>query len=450
MLKSFIRRFAIKTYQLVTGRHVLDRLIELNRTQWLNYTELQILQRDKLYRLLVYARNNVPYYNRLFERFNFHPDEVLADPQSLRKLPVLTKSVVNANLNDMMTIESARRSRMSKLKTSGSTGHPLISMQDTNYRDYFTADVLRHLGWAGWQFGQPHAYIWGADFEVQTAQALRTRLMDWALNRFLINAYLLSDKSMGAFAEHVKRRKPTVLFGYASSIYSFAQFVRSKHLDITFGGIFSTAEVLFPDQRAFIEDVFQTKMFNRYGTRELGGIACECNAHTGLHVSMDNNYIEVLGQDGQPLPSGEAGDIVVTNLNNYGVPLIRYVVDDVGAWSLLNDCPCGRELPLLDIIQGRQSDLFKTKDGRKFIGDFAGLLFGMAGIKQFQVIQKSLDLVVVRIVREGDLERSRLDAIEKAVKTVLGADVEVRFEFPDEIPVLNSGKHCYAISEISE
>lgn len=450
MLKSFIRRFAIEIYQLVTGRLVLDRLDELNRTQWLNFAELQILQRDKLYQLLVYARDNVPYYSHLFKRFNFHPNEVLADTQSLRKLPLLTKSVVNANLNDMMTVESARRSRMSELRTSGSTGHPLISMQDTNYRDYFTADVLRHLGWAGWQFGQPHAYIWGADFEVQTAQTLRTRLMDWVLNRFLINAYLLSDESMSAFAERVKRRKPTILFGYASSIYRFAQFVQSKHLDITFGGIFSTAEVLFPDQRAFIEDAFQTKMFNRYGTRELGGVACECNAHTGLHVSMDNNYVEILDKSGQPLPPGEVGDIIVTNLNNYGVPLIRYAVEDMGAWSLSGSCLCGRELPLLDIIQGRQPDSFKTKDGREVFGGFAGLLFGMAGVRQFQVIQKSLDQVVVRIVREGDLDQSRLDAIEKRIKTTLGAGVEVRFEFPDEIPVLDSGKHRYTISEISD
>jgi phenylacetate-CoA ligase len=448
-METIFRRFAIEIYQLVTGRHVLDRLDELNRTQWLTYAELQTLQREKLHQLLAYARVNIPYYNRLFKKFNFNPDEVLTDPQSLRKLPVLTKSVVNANLNEMMTVDSSRRAKLSKLSTSGSTGQPLFSMQDNNYRDCFTADVLRHLGWAGWQFGQPHAYIWGGDFEARTAQTLRTRLMDWTLNRFLTNAYFLSDESMSAFAERVKRRKPAILFGYASSIYSFAQFVQSKRLDITFNGIFSTAEVLFPAQRAFIEDVFQTKMFNRYGTREFGGIACECDAHTGLHVSMDNNYIEILDRSGQPLPPGEAGDIIVTNLNNYGVPLIRYAVDDVGAWNLLDNCPCGRELPLLDVILGRQPDLFKTKDGREIYGGFAGLLFHIPGVKQFQVIQKSLDLVVARIVHEGDLEQTRLDAIEKAVKTVLGADVVVRFEFPEKIPVLNSGKHRYWISEVS-
>jgi phenylacetate-CoA ligase len=273
--------------------------------------------------------------------------------------------------------------------------------------------------------------------------------MDWALNRFLINAYFLCDESMSSFVELIMRRKPTILFGYASSIHSFAQFVQSKRLDITFNGIFSTAEVLFPDQRAFIEDVFQTKMFNRYGTRELGGIACECDAHTGLHVSMDNNYIEILDRNGQPLSPGEAGDVVVTNLNNYGVPLIRYAVDDVGAWSLLDGCPCGRELPLLDIILGRQPDMFKTRDGREIYGGFAGLLFHIPGVKKFQMIQKSLDLVVARIVHEGDLDQSRLGAIEKAVKAVLGANVEVRFEFPNEIPVLNSGKHRYWISEVS-
>ncbi len=450
MINAFIRRQVMKIYQAATGRRVLDRLDELNRTQWLGRTELLALQRDKLHRLLVYAGCNVPYYRRLFEQAGFQPDEVLTDPDSLRKLPVLTKAVIRANLDDMLTTERARRARMSHLTTGGSTGHPLVFMQDTNFRDHVTADILRHLAWAGCQFGQLHAYIWGANFEVPTSQALRTRLMDWILNRFLTNAYVLSDESMSAFAERIRRQKPRVLFGYASSLYRFAQFVRSRDVDITCSGIFSSAEVLYPGQRAFIEETFHCKMFNRYGTRDLGGVACECDAHTGLHASIENNYIEILGQDGQPAPPGKAGDVIVTNLNNYGMPFIRYAIEDMGAWSTANRCPCGRELPLLDLVQGRRIDMFKTRDGRAVWGGFASPLFGMAGVKQFQVIQKSLDLVIVRIVREGELDQARLGTIERTIKTALGANVEVRFEFPKEISVLGSGKHRYAISEISE
>ncbi len=452
-ISAFIRRQAIKAYQHFTGRRILDRLDELNRTQWLNRDELLALQREKLHRLLVYADRYVPYYRRIFQQVGFSPDDILTDIASLGKLPILFKATIRENFDDLLTTESVRRARMSRLTTGGSTGHPLVFMQDTDFRDYVTADILRHLGWAGWQFGQLHAYIWGANFEVETAQALRTRLMDWALNRFLTNAYVLSEESMAAFAVRVRRQRPRILFGYASSLYRFAQFVRERdYHDITFDGIFSSAEVLYPPQRQFIEETFRCRMFNRYGTRDLGGVACECEAHVGLHASIENNYIEIVRdlETREPALPGETGHIIVTNLNNHGMPFIRYSIGDMGAWSVRDHCPCGRGLPLMEIVQGRRVDMFKTRDGRAVWGGFASPMFGMEGVKQFQVVQKSLDLVVARIVKEGRLDPARLDEIARTIKTALGNDVEVRFEFPEEIPVLDSGKYRYAICELDE
>jgi len=450
---AFIRRQLMRAYQLVTGRRVLARLDELNHTQWLSRDELLGLQRDKLHHLLAYAYRHVPYYRCTFDRVGFRPDDVLTDLTSLRKLPILTKATIRENFDAMLTTERRRRARMSRLTTGGSTGHPLVFMQDTDFRDYVTADIHRHLGWAGWQFGQLHAYIWGANFEVATAQALRTRLMDRVLNRFLTNAYVLSEESMAAFAARVRRQRPRILFGYASSLHRFAQFVREQgYDDIAFDGIFSSAEVLYPAQRQFIEETFHCKMFNRYGTRDLGGVACECDAHVGLHASIENNYIEILRdlETGEPAPPGETGHIIVTNLNNHGMPFIRYNIEDMGAWSALDRCPCGRELPLMEIVQGRRVDMFKTRDGRSVWGGFASPLFGMEGVKQFQVVQKSLDTVVARIVKAGELDQARLDAITQTIKTALGDDVEVRFEFPDAIPVLDSGKCRYAISQVGD
>jgi len=452
-MSGLSRRPFLVAYQIVSGRRFLTRLDELNRTQWLSREDLLALQRQKLHRVLAYAYQNVPYYGRLFDQVGFQPDSVLADLGSMRKLPVLTKAIIHEQFDDMLTTEPRRRADLSRLTTGGSTGHPLVFMQDSNFRDYVTADIHRHLGWAGWKLGQVHAYIWGANFEVETSQARRTRWMNWALNRFVTNAYVLSEESMGAFAAEIRRRRPRILFGYPSSVYRFAEFVRERHWDdIKFDGIFASAEVLYPVQRQYIEQVFGGKMFNRYGTRELGGISCECGAHTGLHASIDNNYIEILRDldGGEPARPGETGHIVVTNLNNYGMPFIRYCIEDMGAWSALERCPCGRELPLMDLVQGRRIDMFKASDGRAVWGGFASPLFGMEGVKRFQLVQKSLDLVVARIVKEGELNQAQLDTIERTVKIALGDDVEVRFEFPDDIPTLDSGKYRYAISEIGK
>jgi phenylacetate-CoA ligase len=317
-----------------------------------------------------------------------------------------------------------------------------------------TADIQRHLGWAGWKLGQPHAYIWGANFEINTQESLRTRLIDWVWNRFTTNAFVLTDASMTAFARQVQRRRPKLLFGYASSLYRFAQFVRDNpdYGDITFKGIFSSAEVLLPIVHQFLTDTFDCPVFNRYGSKELGGIACECPAHTGLHISAEDNFVEILSQ-GRPTQPGECGDIIVTNLNNLGMPFIRYHTEDIGSWREPGDCPCGRTAPMLQTIQGRVVDSFKTRDRRTAWAGFAGAGYsGLAhpSIKQFQIVQKSLDLMVVRLVKSGEIPQAILDGLVKTIKTAFGANVEVQFEFPNEIPLLPSGKHQYAVSELND
>jgi phenylacetate-CoA ligase len=282
-------------------------------------------------------------------------------------------------------------------------------------------------------------------------QSLRTRLIDWEWNRFVTNAFLLTDQSLADFAEQVRRRRPRTLYGYASSLYRFAQHIRqSSYQNITFDGVISSAEVLLPAVRQFIEETFQCKMFNRYGTKELGGVACECEAHTGLHISAENNFVEILC-DGHPAEPGETGSIIVTNLSNWGMPFIRYSIEDEGAWYGDGACPCGRAAPMLKAVEGRVVDTFKTSDGHTAWAGFAGAGYSCLAhpaVKQFQIVQKSLDRMVVRLVKDGEIPQANLDELVRTIHIAFGDNVLVEFEFPDEIPVLSSGKHRYAVSEI--
>ncbi|MFP4393668.1 MAG: phenylacetate--CoA ligase family protein [Anaerolineales bacterium] len=453
-MADLLRWTALKAHEGLTGRRVLGRLQELNRTQWLSAAELRALQRQKLQRVVAYAYQHTPYYRRLFVEVGFHPDDLAQNPDSFRKIPLLTKDLIREHFDDLMTTEPARRQQLTEVATSGSTGRPLVFMQDNDYRDAVTADIQRHLGWAGWEIGQLHAYIWGANFEVRAQESLRTRLLDWTWNRFLTNAFLLTEASLTAFTEDVRRRRPKLLFGYASSLHRFAQFVRDKgYDDITFDGIFSSAEVLLLAVRQILETTFDCRVFDRYGSKELGGLACECEAHTGLHVSVENNYIEIL-RDGRPAAPGEEGDVVVTNLNNLGMPFIRYHNDDIGAWydgDAGAPCPCGRAAPRLAPVQGRIVDAFKTRDGRAAWAGFAGAGYSPLAhpnIRQFQIVQKSLDLMIVRLALIGEIPPSVTETLTQTIHTAFGDNVEVRFEFPDEIPALPSGKHQYAISEV--
>ena len=194
--------------------------------------------------------------------------------------------------------------------------------------------------------------------------------------------------------------------------------------------------------------MFRCRVFNRYGTKELGCIACECEAHTGLHISAESNHVEVLNDAGQPVRPGEIGNIIVTNLNNLGMPFIRYCIEDSGAWYDGRDCSCGRAAPMLGVLYGRSVDTFKTRSGATVSANFAGNMLAHPSVRQFQIVQKSFDLILVRMVKFTDIPQSVLERFVKTIETAFGEKVTVQFEYPKHIPVLPSGKHRYALSEV--
>jgi phenylacetate-CoA ligase len=451
-LDESLRRSVLNLHSAATGRQILACLDQLNQTQWLNSTELKALQQKKLLRLLQNAYQYVPYYQRIFDQVGFKPEDICTNPDSFYKLPILNKSLIREHFSELLTTDPIQRKQLSKVTTSGSTGQPLVMMQNYAFRDNVTADIQRHLGWAGWKMGQLHAYLWGANFEETTSHAFRSQLIDWEWNRFLTNAFTLTEEKMEAFAQQVLRRRPHILFGYASCLHQFALFVlRKGYRDITFDGIMSSAEVLPQAARQVIEDTFKCRVFNRYGTKELGGIACECESHNGLHISAENNLVEILN-NGHHTSPGETGSLIITNLNNLGMPFIRYSIGDEAAWLEDGPCPCGRGAPKLESVEGRIVEHFITRDGRAswagFAGDGYSSLFAQPNIKQFQIIQEKLDYITVLIANEGEIPEPLLERITNTLQAAFGSDIVVEFKFVDKIPLLPSGKHQYAISKV--
>lgn len=447
-----IRRGVLHLHTAATGRHILSCLDHLNQTQWLSRDELLALQQEKLHRLLEHAYQTVPYYRRVFDEIGFSPEDIRVHPENFSKLPILTKTMVREHFAELQTTDPQLRKQLSQVTTTGSTGQPLVFLQDHAFRDNVTADIQRHLGWAGWKMGQLHAYMWGANFEETTSHALRTRLIDWEWNRFITNAFMLTEEKMAVFTERVRRQRPRFLFGYASSLHQFAQFVRKKnYTDITFDGILSSAEVLPKAVRQLIEDTFSCKVFNRYGTKELGGLACECEAQNGLHISAENNLIEIL-VDGVPTKTDGLGSLIVTNLNNWGMPFIRYSIGDEGAWGEGGTCSCGRSSPRLKVVEGRIVDRFITRDGRAswagFAGDGYSSVLSHSSIQQFQIIQESLDRIAVLLVPNGEVPADVLTQLAERLQAAFGEEITVEFQFPEKIPLLPSGKHQYAMSKV--
>jgi phenylacetate-CoA ligase len=444
-----LRNSAGKLYYAVKKPRVLRILDELNELQWLSHDALVARQLTQLHNLLEYANAYVPYYRDLFKKVGFHPSDFAADPTTFNTLPMLTKRTIRENRERLITTEESRRRSLDTAKTGGTTGEPLWLMQGPVFRDFNTAHIYHKMSWSGWQMGEPQAWLWGHSVldRADTAPAI-DRLKNRFANRLESNAFHMTEVSLEAFSRQLEDRPGCVLWSYVSTMYEFAQFLQQRGHRIQARAAYTSAEMLTDHQRTFIEEVLGCQVFNNYSCVEIGSIACECPQHQGLHITMRNCYVEIL-RDGKPAPDGEEGEFVLTNLTNYGFPLIRYQIEDTGRKSD-QGCPCGRRLPMLDIVAGRIIDHFKTRDGRIVWGAFLiPMVPSLGSIKQYQIVQKSVDQLVFRVIKDGPIREDKFNEIRSAVKAVLGANVEATLEFVDDLPSTPTGKHRYTISEVN-
>lgn len=446
-----LRQTTTRLFYTLGKKNVLTYMAELDRLQWLSQDEILALQYKQLQKVLDYAYTYIPYYQDIFKQIGFHPNDFAKEPTALQKIPILTKQTVREQYHRLTTTEPARQNQLTSIKTGGTTGEPLRFMQDSTYRSYNTAHDYHTMTWSGWQVGQPQVWLWGhqPNHSMAATGSRLPQLKDWLINRYTANAYVLTPASMDNLAGLLEKQAADgILWSYVSTMYRFAQFLQKRGHCLKLRALFTAGEPLFDQQRQFIQQVFNCPVFNSYSSIDTGDIACECEKHHGLHIMARNCYVEVWSNS-QLLPDDEPGEFVVTSLTNYGMPLIRYKLEDWGQKSSRR-CACGRGLPLLEVVEGRKVDLFKTKDGRTVFSTFANKTIAtLGGVKQFQVVQKSLELIVFRIVRDGPVDEQRLSYLEQYTKATLGDGVNVKFEFVDNLPLTPAGKHRYLVSEIA-
>jgi len=423
----------------------LEYLKVLERTQYLGEEELRQRQWFRLKRIFAHAYGNCPFYTRLYRSSGIAPEDIRSW-DNFRELPILTKKQIAANADDMVA-RNIPKDKLIRRKTSGSTGTSLFFHVDENGAQWRRACAIRHDRWAGWDMGEPTAAVWG---NPPTKGGIRLRLRNMLLQRTrYLDTLDMNDDDIEAFARSLIVRPATLLFGHSHSLYLFALFVRSRRLrGIVPRGIISTAMVLLEKQRSVIESVFRAKVFNRYGCEEVSLIASECENHTGLHINEDLLVVEVL-KNGRPALPGELGELVVTDLLNYGMPFIRYRVGDMAVPSG-RKCPCGRGFPLLERIEGRTADYVVTPDGRLVSGislteNFATLV---PGLEQMQIVQEATDFIRLRIVPAEDFNDRGRRTIERLMHKRFGNAMRYEYEFMEKIPCEPSGKFRFVVSKV--
>jgi phenylacetate-CoA ligase len=202
------------------------------------------------------------------------------------------------------------------------------------------------------------------------------------------------------------------------------------------------AEAVLEADRAMLARAFGSGIFETYGSRETMLMAAECEAHDGMHLSEENLVVELV-KDGREAAAGESGDVVVTDLHNFGMPMIRYVNGDLARFAGPGRCPCGRTLSKLEAVDGRRADMMIDKDGNVVPGIVFHVLFSDARVelvKQFQAIQAQNGAVVLKVVRGRDFADDAFQAVKRRFSTYLRG-LPFTVEFHEAIaPHSRSGK----------
>ncbi|MFX0204949.1 MAG: phenylacetate--CoA ligase family protein [Candidatus Hodarchaeota archaeon] len=413
-------------------------LRQLLKSQWTSKTILEELQLKKLRNIVNFAYKNCEYYNKLMKQSNVYPSDI-NKLEDIRKIPVLTKKKLRVNFEKILpynvNLEDCWRPR-----TSGSTGIPLKLVFDKKAENFTNAVLLR----ANITVGQRLRDSWVSIIK-QSSQKKR-----WFQKFGILYPQRMFYMAPEDLFERISKINPKILSGYASAILVLAKYIQEsgKSLKIKPKCVFPTGEILQPNMRKFMNDVFNTKVFDRFGCAELGRTAWECEKHEGYHIDMEAVIVEILSEDFTVLDDGKLGQIAYTGLYNYSFPLIRYLVGDIAQMSD-EECSCGRGLSMLRKISGRSDSFIVNDKGEIF--SFRALTTSLREfneILQYKVIQENSKLIMIKIIPNLHWRPDSSERIIRAIQNIIGKGVKVVIKLVDNIPYETSGKILSVKSKI--
>ncbi len=434
------------------GTRTMQCLTELEESQWWPRERIEELQSGRLQQLMQHVYDSVPYYRHQMVNHGLTPSRIRSS-QDLSRLPVLTKDIVRTQRNDLIA-EGFPRGELRLSTTSGSTGTPL-----TFYGTY--ADQVNHgvartqraLGWAGLKIGDAQTHV-GRPYDYYEDRGSLSRNFGMRARRMTqIDPNSLTEEALPRIVSRLARARPHALTGYPSCLAVIAAFIeQAGNQPLTLKSVVPGGEQLTDQHRRLMTRGFSVEPYSKYSTSEVFDIASECVAHSGLHIAAEDMVVEIVDDDGMPVTQGQPGRVLVTNLHNYGMPLIRYDIGDTGT-LLAETCPCGRELPRLGGLLGRNNTYLYTRSGQR-ISPGALYLDRLTSLPvlQYQIVQEDLDSVTMNLVLSTTMSPEELAALRKKVHAMFNANFgeSIRFEvrFTDRITPGPAGKHTFVFSKV--
>ena len=444
------RKYLILALLFLGGRKIGRYLKEIQQLEKASAGDIKQHTEQKLKQLLLHAAQNVPYYRKILPESGVVANGIVR-LENFSRTPLLTKDIIRQQGEKLYSSDAKNRKPYTNT-SGGSTGEPVSFLQDKKYDDWNNATKIYFNTVLGKQLGQREIKFWGSDRDIlEGTLAIKDRLINWLYNRKFFNSYRLNDALLNDLIKLNNTFKPKAYWSYMESALELADFLSGNDIDFHSPEIvISTIGPLTPPVKERIEAGMGCKVYNQYGSREVGVIACQCKEQKGLHTFPWWNHVEVVNADGSTVEYGQ-GNLVITTLHNYSMPLIRYDIGDVAVMGD-NECPCGRKTTVLDSVIGRTLGYFKKADGTRVHSHFiVQALFFRNWIQRFQIVQEAFDRVVLLIEPKDGNQPNEEDLVDIRNKTqvIMGSDCTIETRIVDKIERSQSGKFVYTICKIT-
>jgi phenylacetate-coenzyme A ligase PaaK-like adenylate-forming protein len=436
-------------HKWLISRRARGFYLQLKQTEWLSRDELRELQSHKLRRMLQHAYVHVPYYRARMDALGLKPFD-LHVPEDLAKFPLLSKDDMRRHLYFTLFADTHRKREMLPITTSGSTGEPFTTYADRFQLEMRFATTLRALEWTGWRFGDRQVRLWHQTIGMSKSQIVRERIDALFMKRLFIPAFEIGADNIDELLRSIADHRPSLLDGYAESLNLLARYLDRAEIELKVPAVVSSAQELSEQTRGAIKRALSTRVYDKYGAREFSGIAYECGHGSGHHVMAESYVVELL-VDGRPAEPGEIGEVVITDLNNFSVPLIRYRIGDLAtAVDESEPCPCGRSFPRLGRIEGRTQAIVHCANGTWIPGSLFLHLFKDYDylIRMFQIHQHEVGRLELRVVKGDQYSHEGMEALLGELRRFIG-DTVVELQFVDEIPLVRTGKRSPIVSTVA-
>lgn len=418
--------------------------------------EIRKIQWNRLKELLQIVYESSDFYHECFRSVNLKPQDIKSY-KDFAKLPITDKKILKKNYKRVISKGSSDKDYVVSY-TAGSTGEPFSFLLD-NKREVvntFSAFMLNKEMVGIDPFKKNNELMIKAE-PVNEIKNLYKSNIKGIVNR--IRYYLTSEtfgiKSLDikkdnveAISSIIKKNSIVGIYGYSSNVLSLARYFNECNINIDLDYIILIAEGILKQQKELISKAFNCPVYRDYGASECMRMGFECNQHRGYHMDIFNYFFEYLDDNDNPCKTGDNANIIVTNLNNYIFPLIRYKIGDMCIYSN-KKCSCGLNYPVISNITGRKSELLKTDSNDEISLSNFDVFFEYLYeyIIQYQIVfDEKSKKIVIKIVPTKKLKKEKIDEIKKNILELINYSMEVKIKLVEKIPFGAKGKTKILIS----